>query len=136
MNDHSPIQLLPLADDRPGSATDAEPSSGCGCGGCGCGESAAAPSTPTDRGAAAAGPEPAPEYAAAGHEHAFSVAGMTCEHCARAVTAELTALDGVTDVRVDLVAGGTSTVRVVSSTPLSDDTVAAALDEAGDYRLV
>jgi hypothetical protein len=29
-----------------------------------------------------------------------------------------------------------STVRVVSEAPLTDDAVAAALDEAGDYTLV
>jgi copper chaperone CopZ len=29
----------------------------------------------------------------------YSVTGMTCGHCAAAVTRELQALDGVTDVR-------------------------------------
>jgi copper chaperone len=65
----------------------------------------------------------------------YSVTGMTCGHCAGAVTSELTALDGVKDVQVDLVAGGTSTVTVTSDTPLNDATVAEALDEAGDYKL-
>jgi copper chaperone len=65
----------------------------------------------------------------------YSVSGMTCGHCAGAVTSELTALDGVKDVQVDLVAGGTSTVTVTSDTPLNDATVAEALDEAGDYKL-
>jgi copper chaperone CopZ len=61
---------------------------------------------------------------------------MTCGHCAAAVSHEVSALDGVQSVDVDLVAGGVSTVRVVSEAPLTDDAVAAALDEAGDYTLV
>ncbi len=65
----------------------------------------------------------------------FSVTGMTCGHCAGAVTSELKAVDGVTDVAVDLVAGGTSTVTVTSENPLAESTVVEALDEAGDYRL-
>jgi copper chaperone len=65
----------------------------------------------------------------------YQVTGMTCEHCARAVSDELTALAGVTGVTVDLVPGGTSAVTVSSETPLDGQAVAAALDEAGDYRL-
>jgi len=66
----------------------------------------------------------------------YSVTGMTCGHCAHAVTSELKELDGVSEVHVDLVAGGTSTVTVTSSQPLDETQVAAALDEAGDYQLV
>ena len=65
----------------------------------------------------------------------YQVNGMTCEHCVRAVTTELTDLAGVTDVSVDLVPGGTSAVMVTSEAPLDGQAVAAALDEAGDYRL-
>jgi copper chaperone CopZ len=65
----------------------------------------------------------------------FHVTGMTCEHCTRAVMAELRALDGVTGVTVDLVPGGASAVTVESTAPLAGEEVAAALDEAGDYRL-
>jgi copper chaperone CopZ len=65
----------------------------------------------------------------------FSVTGMTCGHCAGAVTSELKALDGVSEVDVDLVAGGTSTVTVTSQAPLAEAAVAEALDEAGDYKL-
>ncbi len=36
----------------------------------------------------------------------IQVAGMTCGHCVSAVTEELTQLPGVTDVTIDLVAGG------------------------------
>ena len=66
----------------------------------------------------------------------FPVTGMTCGHCVSAVTSEVSALPGVTDVQVDLVADGTSTVSVTSNETLTDAAVAAALDEAGDYRLV
>jgi copper chaperone CopZ len=65
----------------------------------------------------------------------FSVTGMTCGHCAGAVTSELKALDGVSEVDVDLVAGGTSTVTVTSQAPLAEAAVAEALDVAGDYKL-
>lgn len=65
----------------------------------------------------------------------YSVTGMTCEHCAKAVTEEIEDLAGVTAVSVDLVAGGTSTVTVTSEHPLNEAGVAAALDEAGSYAL-
>ncbi len=65
----------------------------------------------------------------------FPVTGMTCGHCVGAVTSELKQLAGVTDVSVDLVAGGTSQVTVASETPLGEGDVAGALDEAGDYHL-
>ena len=65
----------------------------------------------------------------------YRVTGMTCGHCVRAVSAELTGLGGVTGVSVDLVPGGTSAVTVTSEAPLDGQAVAAALDEAGDYRL-
>jgi copper chaperone CopZ len=65
----------------------------------------------------------------------IQVAGMTCGHCVSAVTEELTQLPGVTDVTIDLVAGGSSPVTVTSEQPLDDAAVAAAVDEAG-YELV
>ena len=66
----------------------------------------------------------------------YRVAGMTCGHCVTAVSNELKAIDGVSDVTIDLDAAGASTVTVTSSGPLQHDQVTAALDEAGDYRLV
>lgn len=65
----------------------------------------------------------------------YTVTGMTCSHCVAAVSAELGALAGVTEVHVDLVAGGISTVTVSSDAPLTTGQITAALDEAGDYRL-
>jgi copper chaperone CopZ len=66
----------------------------------------------------------------------YRVAGMTCGHCVDAVSSELKAIDGVRDVTVDLDAAGTSTVTVTSAQPLQPEQVSAALDEAGNYRLV
>jgi len=65
----------------------------------------------------------------------YKVTGMNCEHCANAVTSELRRLDGVSAVAVDLAPDGVSLVTVTSVHPLADDTVSAALDEAGDYRI-
>jgi copper chaperone len=59
------------------------------------------------------------------------VVGMTCGHCVQAVTQELTALEGVQDVAVELVPDGTSVVTVTSAAPLDDAAVRAAIDEAG-----
>jgi copper chaperone CopZ len=61
----------------------------------------------------------------------YTVSGMTCAHCVQAVTGELTSLPGVADVQVDL---GSGAVTVTSATPLADDDVRAAVDEAG-YEL-
>ena len=66
---------------------------------------------------------------------AYAVTGMTCGHCAHAVTEELTGLAGVSEVTVSLVPGGESTVTVTSDMPLADREIAAALDGAGAYRL-
>lgn len=62
----------------------------------------------------------------------FSVSGMSCGHCEKSVSQELGALPGVTGVSADAKAG---TVTVSSETPLDDDAVRAAVDEAG-YQLV
>jgi copper chaperone len=66
----------------------------------------------------------------------YKVTGMTCEHCVNAVTSELTSLDGVSAVTVDLVPDGVSQVTVTSGSPLPDTAVTEALDEAGGYLLV
>ncbi len=58
----------------------------------------------------------------------YRVTGMTCGHCVKAVTDEITALDGVQRVDVELSSGA---VTVVSSEALTQDAVAAAVDEAG-----
>jgi copper chaperone len=61
----------------------------------------------------------------------FQVIGMTCGHCAGAVTGELSGISGVLDVRVDVPTGQ---VTVTSTAPLTTADVRAAIDEAG-YQL-
>ncbi|MFD6261597.1 heavy-metal-associated domain-containing protein [Micromonospora chalcea] len=65
-------------------------------------------------------------------ESTYQVSGMTCGHCVKSVSTELSALPGVTDVQVDLATGR---VTVTSQNPLDADAVRAAVDEAG-YDLV
>jgi len=65
----------------------------------------------------------------------YMVRGMTCAHCVNAVTEEVTAIPGVTDVSINLVEGGDSTVSVASDQDLDINAVRAAVDEAG-YELV
>ena len=65
----------------------------------------------------------------------YQVTGMTCEHCVHAVSEEAKNLRGVTGVTVALVPGSESGVTVISEVALTEQAVAAALDEAGDYRL-
>ena len=62
----------------------------------------------------------------------FQVTGMTCAHCERAVAEEISRIDGVRSVAVDL-ARGTVTVAVDAAVDRAD--IAAAVDEAG-YVLV
>jgi copper chaperone CopZ len=57
---------------------------------------------------------------------------MTCEHCRRAVAAEVRAVDGVSDVSVDLAGGA---VTVTATRAVHRAAIAAAVDEAG-YTLV
>ncbi len=65
-------------------------------------------------------------------EHTYLVKGMTCQHCAAAVTEEISELSGVTSVDVDVDSGR---VVVESQSPLDTIAVAAAVTEAG-YELV
>ena len=62
----------------------------------------------------------------------FTVTGMTCDHCRRAVTQEISAVAGVESVTVDLATG---TVTVATTSPVDRADIAAAVDEAG-YSLV
>jgi len=58
----------------------------------------------------------------------FTVNGMTCGHCVAAVTDEVSKLDHVQHVDVDLASGA---VTVVSDGPIDPIQFAAAVDEAG-----
>jgi copper chaperone len=58
----------------------------------------------------------------------YLVTGMTCEHCVHAVTEEVGAVAGVSEVTVDLVTGQ---LTVVSSAEVPFAAIASAVDEAG-----
>ena len=63
---------------------------------------------------------------------AYTVRGMTCDHCAGSVTAEVTKILGVTRVEVDVKAGR---LTVQADQPVSDADVTEAVEEAG-YEVV
>jgi len=58
----------------------------------------------------------------------FLVPGMTCGHCKGAVTDELSKINGVTSVDVDL---DSKVVSVESSAAIEWQAIADAVDEAG-----
>lgn len=58
----------------------------------------------------------------------FTVTGMTCDHCVRAVQGEVSRIPGVHEVEVDLATG---TVAVHADGPVDPAAFAAAVDEAG-----
>ncbi|WP_372728143.1 heavy-metal-associated domain-containing protein [Nocardioides sp.] len=62
----------------------------------------------------------------------WTVTGMTCGHCVASVTEEISEIEGVENVAVDLPTG---TVTVTSAQPIERDRVEAAVSEAG-YSLV
>jgi copper chaperone len=64
-------------------------------------------------------------------EKTYTVTGMTCGHCATSVREEVGAIDGVTDVAVDVPAGK---VIVTSDEQVGSAAVRAAVEEAG-YQL-
>ena len=57
----------------------------------------------------------------------YAVTGMTCGHCAHAVSTEVGAIDGVSAVTVDVETGIVS----VEGDGFTDEQIAAAVDEAG-----
>ena len=59
----------------------------------------------------------------------YFVTGMTCEHCRASVSEEVSGLEGVEAVDVDLKSG-----RLEVRGAVSDDRVRAAVEEAG-YEL-
>jgi copper chaperone len=58
----------------------------------------------------------------------WTVTGMTCDHCVRAVTEEVSGVGGVTSVQVDLTSGR---LVVESDGPIDAAALVAAVDEAG-----
>ena len=62
----------------------------------------------------------------------FQVTGMTCGHCQRAVTEEISRVPGVQGITVDLATGS---VTVTATQPVDRTDVALAVDKAG-YTLI
>ncbi|MFE7270004.1 heavy-metal-associated domain-containing protein [Streptomyces sp. NPDC057623] len=62
----------------------------------------------------------------------YKVSGMSCGHCEGAVSGEISELPGVSSVKA---VASTGEVTVVSAAALDEETVRAAVDEAG-FELV
>ncbi|MFF6995156.1 heavy-metal-associated domain-containing protein [Streptomyces sp. NPDC008313] len=62
----------------------------------------------------------------------YKVSGMSCGHCEGAVSGEISEITGVHSVKA---VAATGEVTVVSSAPLDEEAVRAAVDEAG-FELV
>ena len=61
----------------------------------------------------------------------ITVTGMTCSHCVQAVQSEISKLDGVSDVDVDLETGA---VTILGEQLPSTESLRKAVDDAG-YEL-
>ena len=59
----------------------------------------------------------------------YTVTGMTCHHCVKAVTEEVAAVPGVTAVEVTLEGGR---LDVTSDAPVDFDRIVEAVYEAGE----
>lgn len=66
-------------------------------------------------------------------QQTYTVTGMTCGHCAAAITEEVGALEHVTAVHVD---HATGQMTVTTDADVPRDQLVEALDEAGDYAIV
>lgn len=62
----------------------------------------------------------------------YKITGMTCGHCVNAVTSEVSEIDGVTDVGVQLEGGK---MAVTSESEIDFEAIKEAVDEAGDYTV-
>jgi copper chaperone len=61
----------------------------------------------------------------------IKVSGMSCEHCATAVRAEIGGLTGVSDVDVDVASGEVK----ITADPVPDDAALRAAVDAAGYEL-
>lgn len=57
----------------------------------------------------------------------FPIVGMTCDHCVAAVTAEVSAVPGISDVVISLQEASVT----VSGEHIDESAIASAVDEAG-----
>jgi copper ion binding protein len=58
----------------------------------------------------------------------FTVPTISCQHCVNAITKEVTSLNGVQNVKVDL---GTKRVSVQANEQVSTEAIVNAINEAG-----
>lgn len=58
----------------------------------------------------------------------FTVRDISCAHCAQAITKEVTGVQGVQNVKVDI---NTKRVSVEANDQVSTDTIVNAINEAG-----
>jgi copper chaperone len=63
----------------------------------------------------------------------YTVSGMTCRHCAHAISEEVGAVPGVTEVAVALESG---TLDITSDSPVDFDRIVEAVYEAGEQYSV
>ena len=61
-------------------------------------------------------------------ERVYSVPDVSCEHCVSAITKELSQIDGVQNVQVDLTS---KQVTVVASDNVAEQQIRDGIDEAG-----
>jgi len=64
-------------------------------------------------------------------ETTVNISGMTCAHCVGSVTEELTAIEGVENVDVELNAGGVSRATITSNTEINPEQISEAVADAG-----
>jgi copper chaperone len=61
-------------------------------------------------------------------ERVYNVPDVSCDHCVSAITRELSQIDGVQNVQVDL---QQKKVTVVSDETVADERIREGIDEAG-----
>ncbi|MCT4534330.1 cation transporter [Halodesulfovibrio sp.] len=59
---------------------------------------------------------------------AITVTGMSCQHCVKAVTTALEAIEGISDVSIDLVSGN---VEWKEASPVPTETIENAITGIG-----
>ncbi|SDL09529.1 heavy-metal-associated domain-containing protein [Tessaracoccus oleiagri] len=65
-------------------------------------------------------------------ESKYIVTGMTCGHCVKSVTEEVSEIEGVNDVQVTLDGGQ---MVVTSEAPVAFESIEEAVKEAGNYTV-
>lgn len=66
----------------------------------------------------------------------YGITGMTCDHCVHSVTEEVSALTGVSDVKIVLIKDGQSVMTLISENGIDLNEVKEAVAEAGNYVAV